>query len=139
MWPRDWSSDVCSSDLCHHGAEGIYSLVARYRFHRSGLPDDRERRAWQVLHDILNHAASAKTADFFIIGDSEMDRPAQRPPDKLTGEREGCCDEGFHVGRAAPVKPAIARRQNKRIAAPALPLDRDDIAVPGQDDTARSL
>src|SRR5207253_6117392 len=39
-WPRDWSSDVCSSDLAGAGAEGLLVFGERLDGH---LPEERAR------------------------------------------------------------------------------------------------
>src|SRR5690625_7572455 len=53
-WPRDWSSDVCSSDLLHHRIFNMSSQVPvffrlfKFKGFRGGL-----HLIFQILHDLI--------------------------------------------------------------------------------------
>lgn len=53
--------------------------------------------------------------------------------------RNGCQHDGneaLHVGRAAPIQPAVALGQGPGVAAPRLPFHRYHIDMPREDDAA---
>src|SRR5690606_7797459 len=123
----------------HARAKKIHSLVPGHQPHGGGFADDDQTRRREVRHDILDHAGDPQAADFLVVGHGDVDRPTKRPCRELRrqGHRDG--QEGFHVGGAAAIEAAVPLRHDEGVAAPALALNRHDIAVAGQDDTARYL
>src|SRR5690606_6195343 len=97
------------------------------------------RRLRQVRGDVAHHVADAGAADLLVIGEGDVNRPAQRPRLELRyqGERRG--EEGLHVGGAAAVEAAVARDDAEGVAVPGLALDRHDVAVSGEHHAARRL
>ncbi len=65
-----------------------------------------------------------------------MDRAGQARSLKFRNHRKANRIEPLHVAGAAAIHTAVLKAQREGIACPGLPLDRDDIGVPGEDDAS---
>src|SRR5439155_23322228 len=105
-WPRDWSSDVCSSDVIHGAQRATADDILEVRNQRSGV--EGLEHAWRLCQ-----AGWAGQAGHERVGGSE-----ERP----SGERHAAAE------RAACEAPTgIAARPER--AGPAQPVDRRALAA----------
>src|SRR5439155_2800291 len=64
-WPRDWSSDVCSSDLGHDHQEGAEMLEGRVTVSTAGTLSTRARGGRPVSFNFVTIDPAAVQVTFF--------------------------------------------------------------------------
>ena len=84
--------------------------------------------------EVLEENTGSVTSDLFVVGEGQMQRCVKWSREELRKHREDDTTEGLHVTGSAPVKLPVANVSAERIAAPDLPIDRNDIGVPGEHD-----
>ena len=112
------------------GAGGRLALVPDGDRHRGRLADDAEARPHAEPVHRLDHPAHPDAADLLVIGEREVERCPERARSRGGRGVERAGEEPLHVGRPAPVEPAVRRAEDERVRAPRLPLDRHHIGVP---------
>src|SRR5207253_3899012 len=96
-WPRDWSSDVCSSDLGDTSTNDTVLLLAGGA---SGVDPSRDGALWKTFEDAVLQVA--RTLALAIVSDGEGARSEERRAGKQAS-----------AGRAVPrceLKPYIETR-----------------------------
>ena len=116
------------------GAQGDLALVAGGDLHVRGLAHDAHAGAERAGGQHVDQRADAEAADFFVIGQREVQRRGQVALAGRDHGRDGAGDEALHVGRATPVKPAVSLGQREGWHGPGLAFDRDDVGVARQHD-----
>src|SRR5439155_3874901 len=94
-WPRDWSSDVCSSDLLVHGQRRLQlSLLGVGDPWGRGKMSRRDERARVIAWSAAAHGAAALTAlaVFTALADACAARAADRKSvvEGKSGDLGGC-------------------------------------------------
>src|SRR5690625_5312533 len=69
IWPRDWSSDVCSSDLFEvFGGEGLFDVEVVVEAVRDGRADSQSRVSKGFLYRLGQHVGGGVAQHFETIG-----------------------------------------------------------------------
>ena len=102
--------------------------------HTGGLSHDDAGRLRQLLANHLNHVWRTQAADFLVIGQRKMDRPAKTV--HLGHQRQCDPNKSLHVATAPSVPAFTSAVERKRVTTPVLPIHRYHIGVPGQYDAA---
>src|SRR5690606_36278966 len=111
------------------------ALMADADAHGGRFADDAERRLDLHAGQPVDQAAHAGAADHLVIGDREVDRRLEIALREIRHKGEHQPDKALHVAGAAAVEAAVGLAQRERVARPVLAVDRNDVAVPGQDHT----
>ena len=88
------------------------------------------------LDHLVDHQGRALAADFFVEREREMDRLFQIKRGESWGEGTTQGDEAFHVAGAAPKQMFAFFRETERICVPILAVNRYDVRMPRQNQTA---
>ena len=121
----------------HANFKGHRSLVRGRDLHGCRLADDCRRRRREAFSHLLDHARRTDAADFFIVGESDLHRSAQRSRSHRRRRCEDRCEEALHVASAAAVEASAPFRQRPRTGLPILAIDGYDVSVPRENHAAR--
>ena len=102
--------------------------------HRRRLSDDTKPKWRRREAQFVKQRSDADTADLLIVGKRNVQRRGYCAARRKVGGAQRAGDVAFHVGCAAAKQFLSPWRQHKRIRAPCLTLNRDDIGMAGQDD-----
>ncbi len=115
--------------------EAELALMRGDRLHQRRFTHNAQARPDRCILEQVKQPPDADTADFLIIGKSEMNGRLERRFHRPLRHRKAAGNEAFHVGAAPPVKIAAAPREFERVRRPGLALDRYDIRVPRQNNS----
>ncbi len=113
--------------------------MAVRKAHLGGLADDRDGRPSHMAEQVVDQAGDAETAGFLVVGQGDMDRLSQRMLEPTGDRGERCGDEALHVGRPSAEQPVVPLGQGEGIARPGLAVDRNDVAMSGENDAALAI
>ena len=116
------------------GAVGTLALVAEDELHLGRFADEAQERPQRRQVQHVEQAAHTDAADFLVMRQRQLQRPAQRGVGGLEHgvDRQG--DKAFHVAAAAAVDPPVLQRRLERRHAPGLAGGGHHVGVPGQQD-----
>ncbi|MCY1535543.1 hypothetical protein D9M68_709530 [compost metagenome] len=120
----------------HLAAHGQFALVPEHRLQFGGLADDAQQRLVRAPFQRRQQRAHAEAADLLIVGESHVDRQAQRRGEECRQRRQHAGQVALHVRRAAPIQAAVALGELERRHAPGLAVHRYHVGVPGEADPA---
>ncbi len=109
-------------------------LVPGDHLHHRRFADNRQRRCRQLRRHFRDHRRRAEAADFLVIAERQMHRLRALLEQRHGGQRQR--DKPLHVAGPAPVQQTVLFGHQPGVGLPVLPVDRNDIAVAGQDDPA---
>ncbi len=113
---------------------GALALVSDHDGHARRLADEATLLAHGPAAQMLGEAPAADAADLLVVGEGEMDRPAERRRPHALDGREAHGQEALHVASAAAVQPPVRLPQAEGIARPGLSVDRHHVGMAGQDE-----
>jgi hypothetical protein len=88
--------------------------MADHDVHLGRLADEARDRSRLPRGDLRDHAAHPPATDLLVIGERQMQRLLQRRIEHVRHRREAARHIALHVGRSAPVEPAVAFDQPER-------------------------
>jgi hypothetical protein len=88
-----------------------------------------------LLHG-ADHRGGAGAADFFVVGQRQLQRPRDPARLRLDQSPDGKGVEPLHVAGPAPVEPAVTFGHSPGVGGPGLPVDRHHVGMPRQNDSA---
>ncbi len=112
------------------------SLMPFNHLHFGWLPDNSHGRAIAAPMQFRDHVLRPEAAGFLIMGEGKMERPGQGLIFHVPGESKAGGDKTLHVGCPPAIEQAVLLSHAERIMRPVLVSDRDNIAMPRQDDPA---
>ncbi|MCY1357349.1 hypothetical protein D9M69_438390 [compost metagenome] len=114
------------------GAVGTLALVAKHELHIGRLTNDaQEGSHWgQVQH--VEQTAHANATDLLIMGQGQLQRPAEGVVCRLEHRIDCQGDKTLHVAAATAVDPAVAHGCLERRDRPGLARRGHHVGVPGQ-------
>ena len=113
---------------------GALALVSDHDGHARRLADEATLLAHGPAAEMLGEAPAADATDLLVVGEGEMDRPAERRRPHALDGRKAHGQEALHVASAAAVQPPVRLPQAEGIARPGLSVDRHHVGMAGQDE-----
>ena len=118
-----------------HGIS-LPALVPGHRLHHRRLAhDDRASLGQNRLHR-PDHRRRPGTADLFIKGQGQLQRPAHPAGLRIDQREYRDRIESFHVAGASPVIPAVLLDNLERVGVPGLTINRHHVGMSRQHDRA---
>ena len=121
---------------CHVAGERPLSLVRHDNLHIARFAEDAHFGTDTETAHLIDQAPDPDTSNLFIVGKRQMQRRREPPVQEIRQMREGDGDKRLHIAGTAPVQATVLFHHPEWIGIPVLSVDRHDIRVPRQHDTA---